>query len=137
MRRLLLAAILICVTCSIATARDTYLTDAIKKPAYMRSLSSLIESAGKLPSWTRQVLKTSGDYVGTPVTYSTIEGTRYELFNTCQAHDCTNNAMALMFAPKGAKAWGAIVIDAKAVTYLGKPDAAQQAALKRAFATSH
>jgi hypothetical protein len=134
MRRLCCALILMCAACaSAAAANQIYLTDAIKNPAYLRALTGLLKNAGKLPSWTRQVLKTSGDYVGTPVAYSTIGGIRYELFYACKAHDCGNNAMELMFAPHGAKVWAVVVQDGKSMTYLGSPSAAQQAALKEAF----
>lgn len=131
MRRLCGSLFVTVAACTIAAAANrTYLTDAIKEPSYLRSLDGLLKSAGKLPVWTRQVLKTSGNYVGTPLTYSTVDGVRYELFYTCKAHDCGNNAMELMFAPSGTKVWGAIVIDGKSVSYLGSPNAAQQTALK-------
>jgi hypothetical protein len=134
MRQLYGALVLLCAACSgAAAANQTYLTDAIKNPTYLRSLTNLLKSAGKLPSWTGQVLKTSGNYVGTPVAYSTIDGIRYEVFYACKAHDCGNNAMELMFAPHGAQAWAAMVVDGKSMTYLGSPSAAQQVALKEAF----
>ena len=134
MRQIYLAVILTYTASSIAAAANQpYLTDAIKTPSYLRSLTSLLNNGGMLPSWTRQVLKTSGDYVGTPVAYSSADGIRYELFYACKAHDCADNAMELMFAPNGAQAWAALVEDGKSVTYLGSPSAAQQAALKQAF----
>ncbi len=134
MRQTYRALVLLCAACSgAAAASRTYLTDAIKNPTYLQSLTSLLKDAGKLPSWTRQVLNTSGNYVGTPVAYLTIDGIRYELFYACKPHDCGNNAMELMFAPYGAKVWAAMVEDGKSMTYLGSPSAAQQAALKEAF----
>lgn len=134
MRRMHCALLLVCTVCSSAVAaKQTYLTDAIENPSYLRSLTGLLNSASKLPSWTRQVLKTSGDYVGTPVAYSTIDGIRYELFYACKPHDCADNAMELMFAPHGAKAWAALTEDGKSVTYLGSPSLQQQAVLKEAF----
>jgi hypothetical protein len=134
MRRIYLAVILTYAASLIAAAANqTYLTDAIKNPSYLRSLTSLLNNTARLPSWTRQVLKTSGDYVGTPVAYSNAAGIRYELFYACKAHDCADNAMELMFAPNGDRAWAALMEDGRSVTYLGSPSAAQQAALKKAF----
>ncbi len=134
MRLISRTLVLLCAACSgAAAANQTYLTDAIKNPIYLQSLTGLLKNAGKLPGWTRQVLKTSGNYVGTPVAYSTIEGIRYELFYACKAHDCGDNAMELMFAPHGTKVWAAMVVDGNPMTYLGSPSAAQQAALKEAF----
>ena len=134
MRRINCVLLLVCTACSAAVAANQiYLTDAIKNPSYLRSLTGLLKNAGKLPSWTRQVLKTSGDYVGTPVAYSTIDGIRYELFYACKPHDCADNAMEVMFAPHGAKVWAAMVEDGKSAIYFGSPSAAQQVVLKEAF----
>jgi hypothetical protein len=89
MRQIYRGLDLLCAVCaSAAAATQIYLTDAIKDPAYLQSLTSLLKNTGKLPGWTRQVLKTSGNYVGSPVAYSTIDGIRYELFYACKAHDC-------------------------------------------------
>jgi hypothetical protein len=115
---------------SIAIAAGTYLTDAIKQPAYLRALTKLLNASPRLPPWTRQVLKTSGDYVGVPVAYATIGGTKYELFNTCKPHDCGDNQLEIMFSSGGAQAWGAVRVDGGPVSYLGAPSPAQQAALK-------
>jgi hypothetical protein len=133
MRQLCWALIFQCAACSIAIAADTYLFDVIKNPSYARALTSLLESSRNLPAWTREVLKTKGDYVGSPVVYSTVEGTRYELFFTCKAHDCADNQLQVMFSPNGAQAWGALKEDGKSIAYLGAPSPAQQAALKSAM----
>ena len=132
MRPLLRALLLMFVACSAAAASDFYLADAIKSPAYARALTILLRNAGSLPDWTREVLKVRGNYVGTPAESATIAGTRYELFHACKAHDCGDNQLEVMFAPKGAQAWGAILIDGKMVTYLGAPSPAQQSVLKAA-----
>ena len=134
MRQLCLAFMLACAACSIAVAADaTYLTDAIKTPSYSRALTNLLKNSRNLPSWTKQVLKPSGDYVGNPVVTSTVEGTKYELFNTCKAHDCADNQLELMFSPNGAQAWGAIIVNGKSIAYLGAPSPAQKSALKAAL----
>jgi hypothetical protein len=133
MRTFLRAIIVIGAAFSAATAAaEVYLGDAVKSPAYAQSLAKLLKSAGHLPEWTNELLKSRGNYVGTPVAHVTIAGTRYELFNACKAHDCADNRIEVMFAPKGTKAWGAIRIDGKNVSYLGAPSPAQQSALKAA-----
>jgi hypothetical protein len=124
----------VCAACSVAMATDdTYLTNAIKNPSYSRALTNLLKSSRNLPTWTKQVLKTSGDYVGNPVIYSTVDGTRYELFNTCKAHDCADNQLEVMFAPDGTRAWGASTENGKSIAYLGAPSPAQQSALRAAL----
>jgi hypothetical protein len=137
MRRLCWAFAPFCLffaACPLAVAaNDVYLFDAIKNSAYLNALTTLLEGAGRLPAWTHQLLKTTGDYVGNPAVYSTVDGTKYELFYNCMAHDCYNNELEVMFAPNGAQAWGALVVDGKAVFYLGGPSPAQQTALKAAL----
>jgi len=104
MRRLCLGFMLACTACSIAAAADDiYLTDAIKNPSYSRALTKLLKRSRGLPVWTKQVLKTTGDYVGTPVSYLTIDGTRYELFGTCKTHDCADNRLEVMSPPTECK----------------------------------
>ena len=117
----------------VAVADGIYLTDAIKQPPYELALTNLLASSTHLPSWTGQVVKPKGDYVGSPATHATIGGVEYELFNTCKAHDCADNKLEVMFAPKGAQAWGALVDGAKPISYLGGPTPAQQSALKAAL----
>jgi hypothetical protein len=119
--------------CSIAAAADTYLGDAIKTPSYSRALTNLLKGSGKLPNWTRQVLSTRGDYVGSTVDYVSVEGTRYELYNACKAYDCGDNALEVMFAPNGVRAWGALKVNGGSISYLGAPSPAQQSVLKGAL----
>jgi hypothetical protein len=111
-------------------ADATYLADAIKNPSYSRALTELLAKSRTLPSWTLQVLKTSGNYVGSPVVSSTVDGAKYALFHTCKAHDCSENQMELMFSPNGAQAWGAVMESGKSISYLGAPGPAQRSALK-------
>jgi hypothetical protein len=135
MRRLLGGLICVWAACCSAgaAASDVYLTDVMARPAYSRALTALLKASDNLPVWTRQVLKTSGDYVGTPVAYRTVNGTRYALFHTCMAHDCAANAMEVMFAPGGVQAWGAVMVNGHSIMYLGAPRAAQKAALQAAL----
>jgi hypothetical protein len=134
MRRVCWTFIIVVTACRLAAAADApYLTDAIRTPAYLRALTALLKSSPKLPPWTRQELSRSGNYVGTPATYATMGGAKYELFFTCKAHDCNENNLEIMFAPGGVQAWGAIVVDGRSPSYLGGPDVAQQATLNAAL----
>jgi len=113
-------------------AADPYMTDMIKKPAYARALKSLLDHAGKLPGWTREVLKPKGAYVETPLTHASIDGITYDVFFNCEQQNCDQSALAIMFAPNGAQAWGALSQE-RTISYLGAPSEAQQAALKQAL----
>lgn len=133
-RQLSWAGVVLITGCTLAAAAEPpYLIDVIKKPSYLHALTALLKSAPKLPSWTRQVLSPSGNYVGTPATDATVGSGKYELFFTCKAHDCDQNNLEIMFAPDGTQAWGELVVNGRSPTYLGAPNAAQQAALAAAL----
>jgi hypothetical protein len=133
-RSLRWAIILACAACTLpAAAADPYLFDAIKKPAYARALTSLLQGAPGLPTWTRNLLNPRGDYVGSPVDYVTVGGTKYELFNACKAHECDSSRVEVMFAPNGARAWVGVYEAGKPITWLGAPSPAQQDAMKGAL----
>jgi hypothetical protein len=134
MRRPILAFALVLAACAGAAAADSYLADAVRKPAYAAALKSLLAGAPRLPAWTQEVVRPRGNYVGTPATVATVEGTRYELYHACKAHDCGDNQLEVMFAPSGARAWGAVIVDGGPIAYLGSPSPARQAALKAALA---
>jgi hypothetical protein len=134
MRRFRWVFVFAAATWTMAAAADgVYLADAIKQPPYALALTNMLASVPHMPSWTGQVIKPAGDYVGNPATYATIDGVKYELFNTCKAHDCADNKLEVMFSPNGAQAWGALVDGGKPIAYLGGPTPAQQSALKAAL----
>ncbi len=130
-RRLCRALILAGAACALpATAADVYLFDAVKKPAYARSLRGLLQGARGLPGWTRNLLSARGNYVGTPAEYVTVEGTQYELFNACKAHECADSRFEVMFSPGGTQAWAGVYESGRPIIWLGAPSPAQQAAIK-------
>lgn len=134
MQRLRWAMVMTCMASTPAAATEPYLFDIMKKPAYARALTSLFDGSGKLPDWTREMRKPVGsNYVASPRTRAAAEGTTYEIFHTCKPHDCHDNQMVVMFAPNGARAWGALQEAGKPTSYFGSPGDAQQATMKAAF----
>jgi hypothetical protein len=114
-------------------AAEPRLSDVMKKPAYARALTSLLDHAENLPGWTREVLKTKGAYRSGLAVPTDIDGMTYEKFYVCpDQHNCRDNKLAVMFAPNGTQAW-VVLLQEGTVSYLGAPSDAQQAALKRAF----
>ena len=95
------------VVCSPVIAAEPRLYDIIKKPAYVQALRSLLDHAGNLPSWTRELVKPKGAHVDALATHATIDGTTYDVFFSCQPLNCDTAALAVMFAPNGTQAWGA------------------------------
>ena len=113
---------------------NQYLFDAIKKPAYAQASKNLIGQAGALPNWARDVLARN------EVAYTTISselvdihGVTYEVFTVCAVEfSCGNTHLAVMFAPKGAQAWGVLVHEGT-MSYLGAASDEQLAVMRAAL----
>lgn len=58
----IMAVVTMCVVGSPAIAATLFA--AMKKPAYARALTSLLDGSTNLPGWTRGLLKPNGAYVG-------------------------------------------------------------------------
>ncbi|MCK1393667.1 Ivy family c-type lysozyme inhibitor [Bradyrhizobium sp. 1] len=108
-----------------------YLFEVIKKPAYAQASKNLIEHAGKLPSWARDVLaKNDVAYNSSPAELVDIHGITYEVFTVCaKEYSCANTHLAVMFAPNGTQAWGVLVHEGE-MSYLGAPSEAQAAVMR-------
>lgn len=122
------------VVCAPPTAAAPYLFNAIDMPGYGPSLRNLLDQATNLPSWTREVLKSDGHYIVTRHINVIVNGTVYLVFHTCDPHRCDDARLALMFAPDGTHAWGA-VREKATISYLGSPNDAQQAVMNKALRT--
>lgn len=111
-----------------------YLFDVLKKKDYARSSKSLIDHAGKLPNWTRDLL-TGNDvtYNSSPAELAAIQGITYEVFTVCvKEFNCTDTRLIVMFAPNGAQAWG-VVVHEGTMYYLGAPSDAQLVVMRGAL----
>jgi hypothetical protein len=133
-RWIVMALVAMCVTCSPAMAAEPYLFDVIKKPGYAQASKVLLDHAGKLPGWTREVLLgQKASYTSGPVVRAVIYGTTYEVFTVCtKEYSCTDTRLVVMFAPNGTQAWGVLVQEG-AMSYLGGPSDAQLAVMKGAL----
>lgn len=111
-----------------------YLFDVLKKKTYARSSKSLVDHAGKLPDWTRDLL--TGNEVtcnSSPAELADIQGITYEVFSVCvKEFSCTDTRVIVMFAPNGAEAWG-VVVHEGATYYLGAPSDAQLVVMRAAL----
>lgn len=111
-----------------------YLFDVLKKKTYARSSKNLVDHAGKLPDWTRDLL-TGNDvtYNSSPAELTAIQGITYEVFSVCvKEFSCTDTRLIVMFAPNGAQAWG-VVVHEGAMYYLGAPSDAQLVVMRGAL----
>ncbi|ULK99368.1 Ivy family c-type lysozyme inhibitor [Bradyrhizobium sp. I71] len=107
-----------------------YLSQMMKtNPAYARALNALLDHADALPEWAQGMGRGKGWSVESPVTNVTIDGTGYELFDTCESQNCNRSQLIVMFAPNATQAWGALSHEGT-ISYFGGPSAAQQKALR-------
>ena len=115
-----------------AAPTGPYLFDVVKKPAYARALTNLLSARG-LRSWTRALVRTRRNYVGTPIQLVSLGGTAYELFTACKPHECADSRAAVLFAPNGAEAWAGVYEAGKPIIWLGAPKLGQQEAMEGAL----
>jgi len=108
-----------------------YLFDVLKKPAYAQAAKNLVEHAGKLPNWARDVLaRNKVAYTTIDAKLVDIQGVTYEVFTACAVEfSCANTHLAVMFAPNGTQAWGVLVHEG-VMSYLGAPNDAQSAVMR-------
>lgn len=111
-----------------------YLFDVLKKPAYAQASKNLIEHAGKLPNWARDVLAQNDvAYNSSPADLVDIHGVTYEVFTVCaKEFSCANTHLAVMFAPNDTQAWGVLVHEG-VMSYLGAANDAQLAVMREAL----
>lgn len=128
-----LAAAILSIVPFAATAQTQapYLTDVLKDPAYHAGWSRMLGGA-RPPAWLVTFSRT-GNGVVTPMTPGVVAGRPVEFFSVCKPHDCGSNRLEVMFESGGGKARGALVVDDRPPRFLGRPDAAERAALVKAM----
>ena len=126
--RVLLALFFLSAAPAMAQAPEgPYLPDLMTdKPAYLAAWKAMV-AGEKLPKWVNTFTKTQGA-VAAPVTTVPVAGQPYTLGWICKPHDCGGNEVYALFAPEARQAWGLLISDGKR-SWLGKPDAAVQAAI--------
>jgi len=124
--RLLLALFLL--GAAPALAEDApYLPELMKNPAYRTAWANMIKGE-QVPLW---VNKFGGTFnaTGSPVTSVPVAGQPYTLAWICEPHNCGDSQIYVLFAPEARQAWGLLITGGDKRSWLGKPDAAVQAAI--------
>ncbi|BAQ18739.1 Ivy family c-type lysozyme inhibitor [Methyloceanibacter caenitepidi] len=129
--RILLAFVLLGAAPAMAQApEEPYLPDLMEQqPAYLEAWKAMV-AGEKLPAWVNTFTKTQGA-VAAPVKTIPVAGQPYTLGWICEPHNCGGNEVYALFAPDARQAWGLLIDDGKR-RWLGKPDAAVQAAIQNA-----
>lgn len=74
-----------------------------------------------LEPWLARYIK-GGNGVDTPREIRCFGKSTYELYKVCEPHNCSGNFIYVLFAKKGAQAWGLFTKDDGASRFFGKPD---------------
>jgi len=114
---------------SIAHAKDVYLYDLLKQPAYAASWKAALASGKAVPAWMRD----DNRYVATAAKTVRIDAVDYSVSVIALQHATNQAQAAVMFNAEGTQAWVEIQEDGKADRFLGAPSEAQKAALGAAL----
>jgi hypothetical protein len=108
-----------------------YLFQRLRNPAYHAAFFALFRGRSDLDPWLRTYLRNRDgvDAPGWPVA-----GGSYELYNTCQPHNCADDFLYTLFVPGGGKAWAVLTSDGGHRRYYGNPGPAQRTILDAAVA---
>jgi hypothetical protein len=104
-----------------------YLFDLLKQPPYLAAWNGMLKGAS-LPGWVKSYAK-SFDGPSAPSKTVTVGGKAYTLGWVCKAHDCGDNQLHVLFAPRANQAWGLLTTSGRQ-QWLGGPDAEIQAAIQ-------
>jgi hypothetical protein len=129
LRSLILALLLLgsAPAANAAEADGPYLFDLLKQPTYLAAWNGML-AGEQVPAWVGKYAKTF-DGPSSPSKTVTVGGESYLLGWVCKAHDCGDNQLHVLFSPDGKRAWG-LLLTGQQRSWLGKPDAAIQAAIQ-------
>ncbi len=111
-----------------AAEPDTYIFDVLALQPYKGSFARLV--IGKeVPDWVKAIAVQGSGTAG-PTRTVDVGGTPYRLDRVCKVGACAGNTLDVLWAPRGAKVWAALVEDGKPPVMLGDPKGAQAKALE-------
>ncbi len=110
-----------------AEPEGPYLFDLLKQQTYLLAWNGML-AGERVPAWVGKYAKTF-DGPSSPSKHVSVGGEPYTLAWVCKAHDCGDNQLHVLFSPDGKRAWG-LLITGQQRRWLGKPDAAIQAAIQ-------
>jgi len=119
-----LAALLIAIIApaiSVTAFAEAYLFEVLAKSNYYKSWNALFLEEKNVDYWLVQYSKTKNG----PATHGNaveLGGARFQIYSVCKAHGCGGNMFYVLFAPKGATAWGLLLKEGKSERFFGNPD---------------
>ena len=117
-----------------AAEPDPYIFDVLALQPYRGNLARLVKTR-EAPDWVKAIVS-QGEGTAVPSKSVDIGGTPYRLDRVCKVHDCAGNTLDVLWAPRGAKVWAALVDGGKPALLLGDPKPPQAKALQEAAAAA-
>ncbi len=113
-----------------AAEPEIYVFDVLALQPYRGNLARLVK-AKDAPDWVKAIVS-QGEGTAVPSKTVDVGGTPYRLDHVCKVHDCAGNTLDILWAPRGAKVWAALVDGGKPAVMLGDPKPPQAKALMEA-----
>ncbi len=115
-----------------AAEPDPYIFDVLALQPYKGNFARLVKPK-TVPDWVKAIAIQGAGTAG-PMKTVEVGGTPYRLDRVCKVGACAGNTLDVLWSPRGAKVWAALVDDGKAPVMLGDPKGPQAKALAEAVA---
>lgn len=116
MRFAALALVLSLSSAARAAEPDTYIFDVLALQPYKGNFARLVKAKGA-PDWVKAISLQGAGTAG-PTKTVDVGGTPYRLDRVCKVDACAGNTLDVLWAPRGAKVWAALVEGGKAPVML-------------------
>ncbi|WP_237480843.1 Ivy family c-type lysozyme inhibitor [Lichenibacterium dinghuense] len=113
-----------------AAEPDTYIFDVLALQPYKGNFARLVKDRA-VPDWVKAIAVQGAGTAGPSRTVD-VGGTPYRLDRVCRVDACAGNTLDVLWAPRGARVWAALVEGGKPVVMLGHPKDPQARALAEA-----
>ena len=114
-----------------AAESDPYIFDVLALQPYKGNFARLVKPA-TVPDWVKAIAVQGAGTAG-PMKTVDVGGTPYRLDRVCKVGACAGNTLDVLWSPRGARVWAALVDDGKAPVMLGEPKGPQAKALEAAM----
>ena len=113
-----------------AAEPDPYIFDVLALQPYKGNFARLVKPK-TVPDWVKAIAVQGAGTAG-PMKTVDVGGTPYRLDRVCKVGACAGHTLDVLWSPRGARVWAALVDDGKAPVMLGDPKPLQAKALTEA-----
>lgn len=113
-----------------AAEPDPYIFDVLALQPYKGNFARLVKPK-TVPDWVKAIAIQGAGTAG-PMKTVDVGGTPYRLDRVCKVGACAGNTLDVLWSPRGARVWAALVEDGKPPVMLGDPKGPQAKVLGEA-----